>query len=61
MGPYVGGWLTDNLGWEWNFFLNFAPGIVMLAAILYAIPAEKMHLEELKRGDYLSIYEKVTR
>ncbi len=55
VGPYVGGWLTDNIGWEWNFYLNFLPGVVMLAGIIYAVPAEKMHLSELKRGDYLGI------
>ena len=55
VGPYVGGWLTDNLGWEWNFYLNFLPGVVMLAAIVYAMPAEPMQLGELKHGDYVGI------
>ena len=27
----------------------------MLAAILYSVPAEKMRLDELRRGDYLGI------
>ncbi len=55
VGPYLGGWLTDNLGWEWNFYLNFGPGILMLAAIAYAVPAEPMRLGELRRGDYVGI------
>ena len=52
IGPTIGGWLTDNLGWEYNFYLNLIPGIIMLAAIAYAIPAEPMQLDKLKRGDW---------
>jgi len=48
----IGGWLTDNLGWEYNFYLNIIPGIIMLAAIAYAIPAKPMQLNQLKRGDW---------
>src|SRR4028119_365257 len=33
IGPTLGGWLTDNLGWQYNFYLNLIPGIVMLSAI----------------------------
>lgn len=55
VGPYVGGWLTDNYGWEWNFYINFIPGAAMLFSVLYAIPAERMNLGELKHGDYWGI------
>ncbi|MGK3844979.1 MFS transporter, partial [Enterococcus faecium] len=26
LGPTVGGWITDALGWRWVFFINVAPG-----------------------------------
>ena len=55
IGPTIGGWLTDNLGWEYNFYLNLIPGIIMLAAIAYAIPAKPMQLDKLKRGDWWGI------
>ena len=27
IGPAIGGWLTDRFGWEWNFYVNFIPGV----------------------------------
>jgi len=32
-GLTLGGWLTDNLGCQYNFYLNITPGILMLSAI----------------------------
>src|SRR3546814_17877618 len=26
-GPILGGWLTENHSWEWNFFINGPAGI----------------------------------
>lgn len=28
MGPILGGWITDNYGWEWIFYINVPTGIV---------------------------------
>ena len=55
IGPTLGGWLTDNLGWQYNFYLNLIPGILMLSAIAYAIPAKPMQLNLLKQGDWWGI------
>jgi MFS transporter, DHA2 family, multidrug resistance protein len=52
VGPTIGGWLTDNIGWEFNFYLNLIPGLIMLAAIAYAIPSQSMQLNLLKGGDW---------
>jgi DHA2 family multidrug resistance protein len=27
-GPTIGGWITDNLNWRWNFYINIPVGIV---------------------------------
>ncbi|HEY9743014.1 MAG TPA: DHA2 family efflux MFS transporter permease subunit [Coleofasciculaceae cyanobacterium] len=55
IGPTLGGWLTDNLGWQYNFYLNLIPGIVMLSTIAYAIPPKPMQLNLLKGGDWWGI------
>jgi MFS transporter, DHA2 family, multidrug resistance protein len=55
IGPTLGGWLTDNFGWQYNFYLNIVPGILMLSAIAYAIPAKPLQLNLLKGGDWWGI------
>lgn len=55
IGPTIGGWLTDNFGWEYNFYLNLIPGSLLLAAVWYAIPSQPMQLDRLKQGDWWGI------
>lgn len=55
IGPAIGGYLTDNFGWEYSFYLNLVPGIALISMLCYALPAAKMQLNLLKRGDYLGI------
>jgi DHA2 family multidrug resistance protein len=55
VGPFIGGWLTDNFGWQMDFYVNFVPGALMLAAILYAIDRQPLRLELLRGGDYFGV------
>jgi DHA2 family multidrug resistance protein len=55
IGPTIGGWLTDNYGWQTIFYMNLVPGAVMLAALVYALPRSSMQLDLLRRGDWLGI------
>jgi MFS transporter, DHA2 family, multidrug resistance protein len=55
IGPTIGGWLTDNYGWPTIFYVNLAPGVVMLAALVYALPRSSMQLDLFRRGDWLGI------
>ncbi len=55
IGPTIGGWLTDNYGWPTIFYVNLAPGVLMLAALIYALPRSSMQLGLLRRGDWLGI------
>lgn len=34
VGPTMGGWLTDNVSWNWVFFINIGPGIFAGAVML---------------------------
>ena len=28
LGPTVGGWITDNWNWRWNFYINLPIGAI---------------------------------
>jgi EmrB/QacA subfamily drug resistance transporter len=34
IGPFLGGWITDTLGWRWLFFVNVPFGLVALGFII---------------------------
>jgi len=41
IGPTIGGYLTDNYGWPWVFYINLVPGAVMLAMLWHALPRRR--------------------
>jgi DHA2 family multidrug resistance protein len=55
IGPTIGGWLTDNLGWQYIFYLNLLPGLFVLLSSWFNIKREPMRLEMLKTGDWFGI------
>jgi DHA2 family multidrug resistance protein len=55
IGPYIGGVLTDTVGWQWNFYINFIPGILMFIAVFVAIVPEPLDLKLLKQCDWVGI------
>jgi MFS transporter, DHA2 family, multidrug resistance protein len=55
IGPTIGGWLTENFGWQYIFYLNIIPGALLIAAVWYAIPPQPMQLNLLKGGDWWGI------
>jgi EmrB/QacA subfamily drug resistance transporter len=38
IGPTVGGYITDNWGWRWIFYVNVPVGILAVAVSLFALP-----------------------
>ena len=38
IGPTIGGYITDNLGWRWVFYVNLPVGIVAVAIIALGMP-----------------------
>lgn len=55
IGPTIGGWLTDNYGWQFIFYINLVPGIFMLIGLFATLDREPMQLRLLKEGDWLGI------
>ena len=57
MGPTVGGWITDNWNWRWNFYINVPIGIAA-GLMVYTFVHDPPYLRKLKgkgRADYLGI------
>jgi DHA2 family multidrug resistance protein len=52
LGPTVGGWLTDAIGWRSIFYINIVPGIVVTALAVTFIRVDKPNLAMLRRIDY---------
>lgn len=55
LGPTVGGWITDALGWRWVFFINVAPGIAVTIAILALVRVDKADWSMLRRIDWVHL------
>ena len=41
LGPVLGGWLTDQMGWRWIFFINVPFGILAVLACTTFFPADE--------------------
>jgi DHA2 family multidrug resistance protein len=55
IGPLVGGWLTDNYGWPFIFYMNVIPGVLLIAAVWFTMDSQPMKLGLLKKGDWWGI------
>jgi DHA2 family multidrug resistance protein len=55
VGPLIGGWLTDNYGWPFIFYMNAIPGALMIAAVWFTMEKQPTNLSLLKKGDWWGI------
>jgi DHA2 family multidrug resistance protein len=58
IGPTVGGWITDNWSWRWNFYINVPVGIVavlMVSAFVHDPPYLRKTRIQGGRIDYPGI------
>lgn len=56
LGPTLGGWITDNLNWRWNFYINLPLGTLAFLMV-YAFVHDPHYLRRHERGrvDYLGL------
>ena len=38
VGPTIGGYLTDNVGWRWVFYVNVPVGVAAILFVLFTLP-----------------------
>ncbi len=38
IGPTLGGYITDNLAWNWVFYVNLPVGLVAIFALIFTLP-----------------------
>ncbi|KIZ44948.1 MULTISPECIES: MDR family MFS transporter [Rhodopseudomonas] len=55
IGPTIGGYLTENWGWQYIFYVNLVPGVVMIAMLFVSLEPEPMKLHLLREGDWPGI------
>jgi DHA2 family multidrug resistance protein len=55
IGPTIGGYLTENYGWQTIFFINLPPSVVMAVALALTLERQPMQLVLLKEGDWAGI------
>jgi DHA2 family multidrug resistance protein len=55
IGPTIGGYLTENWGWQYIFYVNLAPGALMIGMLWVSLEATPMELKLLREGDWPGI------
>ena len=55
IGPTIGGYLTENWSWEFIFYVNLVPGLIMVVMLWFSLESSPMQLSLLRQGDWLGI------
>jgi DHA2 family multidrug resistance protein len=55
IGPTIGGYLTENWGWQYIFYVNLAPGALMVGMLYFSLEPQPMKLSLLREGDWPGI------
>jgi MFS transporter, DHA2 family, multidrug resistance protein len=55
IGPTIGGYLTENWGWQYIFYVNLVPGALMIGMLYASLESKPMKLGLLRQGDWLGI------
>jgi DHA2 family multidrug resistance protein len=55
LGPTVGGWLTEVYAWPVVFYINWLPGLLLLAGVGWGLAPQPRQLDLLRRVDWIGI------
>jgi MFS transporter, DHA2 family, multidrug resistance protein len=54
-GPVLGGWLAENIGWGWCFFINLPVCLALLTLLVLGLPPDRPHWDAFFKADWLGI------
>jgi MFS transporter, DHA2 family, multidrug resistance protein len=52
IGPTIGGFLNENYGWKYIFYVNLVPGAAMIAMLWASLDRAPLKLSLLRQGDW---------
>jgi DHA2 family multidrug resistance protein len=55
IGPTIGGYLTENWGWQYIFYVNLVPGALMIGMLWFSLEKAPLRLSLLAQGDWAGI------
>jgi EmrB/QacA subfamily drug resistance transporter len=55
VGPFIGGWITDNISWHWVFYVNVPFGVASLVVLATVLPSARGRQASIRDLDYLGI------
>jgi DHA2 family multidrug resistance protein len=55
MGPTLGGYLSELYGWPSIFYINWVPGVLLIAGVFWGMDKEPLALRQLIKADWLGI------
>src|SRR5215472_16423679 len=50
LGPWLGGWITDNFSWRWIFYINVPVGLLSLV-LTYFLVSDPPYMKRIKVSD----------
>ena len=55
IGPFVGGYVTEHLSWNWIFLINIPAGILVSLVVAFCVQAGRADATVLHRLDYATL------
>jgi DHA2 family multidrug resistance protein len=56
LGPVIGGWITDHLGWQYLFLLNLPIGAALIVVLMETLNGAPARMWEWRNADWLGLF-----
>lgn len=55
IGPTLGGYITQSVGWHWLFLMNVIPGLIATAGVWFYLDLDKPNFSLFRKIDWLGL------